>query len=73
MEQASLIPSHLPCFDYFLSSHLPPQPLSPSSLGLAPNISLHQVAVMTEPEILEGVGGAHEIKVSFKGNSITVE
>lgn len=40
-------------FDYFLSSHLPPQPMCLSSLGHAPSISLHQAAVVNEPEILE--------------------
>lgn len=56
VEQASLIPSHLPCFDYFLSSHLPPHPMSPSSLGLPPSILLHPAAGMVEPEILERKG-----------------
>lgn len=37
----------------FLSSHVPPQPMSPSSLGHTPSISLHQAAVMAEPEIWE--------------------
>lgn len=56
VERASLIPSHLPCFDYFLSSHLPSQPMSPSSIGLLPSILLHLAAGMVKPEILARKG-----------------
>ena len=44
------------CFDYFLSSHLPPQAMSPSSLRPPPSMLLHWAPVMAKSEILETKG-----------------
>lgn len=69
VEQASLIPSHHSCFDDFLSSHLSPQPMSPSSLGLPPSILLHQAAVMAKTRNL-GEKRTNVTIVSFEWYSI---